>query len=130
MPRQRFGEAFAGDDVRPDVGDHRPQPAEIAIGGKQFEAVIDPRAGAQQQREVAGENRDVFGLRPVEKAEDAAGRAAALLQRDIVDQHQAEALDPLRDIARCSGRDRAGDQFAIAVERTITIVRHGITESS
>ena len=63
MPRQRLGKAFAGDHARADVGDHRPQPAEIAVGGEQFEPVIDPRAGAQQQREVAGEDRDVFGLR-------------------------------------------------------------------
>ena len=56
VPRQRLGKALAGDDARPDIGDHRPQPAEIAVGGEQFEAVIDPRAGAQQQREVAGEN--------------------------------------------------------------------------
>ena len=71
MPRQRLGKALAGHDMRPDVGDHRPQPAEIAIGGEQFKPVIDPRAGAQQQREIAGEKRDVFGLRLVEEAEGA-----------------------------------------------------------
>ena len=71
MPRQGLGETFAGDDARADIGDHRPQPAEIAVGGEQFEAVIDPRARAQQQRKIAGENGDVFRLGLVEQAEDA-----------------------------------------------------------
>ena len=113
MARQRLGKTLAGHDARADIGHDRPQPAEIGIGGQQFEAVIDPRAGAQQQREVAGENRDVFGLGLVEQAEGAP-RRAAVFQRDVVDQHQAEPLDPLRDIARGGGCDRTGDQFAIA----------------
>ncbi len=129
VPRQRFGETLAGDDARADIGDHRPQPAEIAVGGEQFETVIDARAGAQQQREIAGENGDVFGLGLVEQAEGAA-RRAALLQRDVVDQHQAEPLDPLRDIARRRRGDRAGDQFAVAVQGAIAVVRHRITEWS
>ena len=129
MPRQRLGETLARDDPRPDIGDHRPQPAEIGIGGKQFEAVIDPRAGAQQQREIAGEQRNVLGLGLVEEAEGAV-RRAALLQRDVVDQDEAEPLDPLRDVAGRGCGDRAGDQFAVAVERAIAVIRHRITEPS
>ena len=107
VTRQRFGETFAGDDMRPDIGDHRPQSAEIPVGGEQFEAVIDTRAGAQQQREIAGENRDVFRFGLVEQAEGAASRAAALLEGYVVDQHQTEPFDPLCDIAGCRRRDRA-----------------------
>ena len=55
VPRQRLGKTLAGHDMRLDVGDDRPQPAEIAIRREQFEPVIDPRAGAQQQRKIAGE---------------------------------------------------------------------------
>ena len=129
MPRQRLGKALAGDDARADVGDDRPQPAEIGIGGEQLQPVIDAGAGAQQQREVAGEDGDVFGLRPVEEAEHAA-RRAALFRRDVVDQHQAEPLDPLRDVAGRRRGDGAGDQFAVGVERAIAIVRHGSTAPS
>ena len=78
MPRQRLGKALAGHDARADVGDDRPQAAEIAVGGQQFEPVIDARAGAQQQREVAGEDGDVFGVRLAEQAE-----ASALPRRPL-----------------------------------------------
>src|SRR5882757_2829006 len=110
--------------MRPDIGDYRPQPAEIAVGCEQLEAVIDSSAGAQQQRKIARENRDVFRLGLIKDAEDAARRTATLLERNVIDQHEAEALDPLRDIAWRRRRDGARDQFATAVESAITIVRH------
>ncbi len=130
MPRQRFRKTLAGNDARPDIGHHRPQPAEIAIGGEQFEAVIDPRPGAQQQRHVARENRNVLGLGLVEQAAEGVARRAALLQRDVVDQHQTETLDPLRDVAGRGCGDRTGDQFAIAVERAVAVIGHRITALS
>jgi hypothetical protein len=55
---------------------------------------------------------------------DAARAGATFLERDIVDQHEAKALDPLRHIAGRRRRDRARDQLAVAVERAITIVWH------
>ena len=36
-------------------------------------------------------------------------------------------FDALRDVARRAGCDGAGDQFAIAVERAVTIIRHLVT---
>ena len=105
MPRQRLGKALACDDARPDVGDDRAQTSEIGIGGEQLEPVIDPRTGAQQQRQITREQRDILRLRLVEDAEGAP-RRAALFQRDVVDQDEAKALDPLRNFARCGCGDR------------------------
>ena len=83
--------------MRADLGDDRPQAADIAVGGQQFQAVIDARAGAQQQRKVAGENRDVLGPRLVEQAETAPRRG--VFHRERFDQHQAEALDAPRHVS-------------------------------
>lgn len=123
MPRQRFGKALARNDPRTDVGNDRAQPAEIGIGREQLQSVIDAGAHTQQQREVACEDGDVFRLRPIEQVEYTAGRAA-LFQRDVVDQHETEPLDPLRDVARRGRGDSTGDQFAVGVERAVAIVRH------
>ncbi len=128
MARQSVRETFARHDMRPDFGHHRPQPAKLLVGGEQFQPVIDPRTGAQQQREVAGEDRDILGLRLAEQAENAACGISALFQRNIVDEDETEAFDPLRDIARRGCGNRTGDQFATAVERTISIARHRLTE--
>src|SRR3982074_3770995 len=42
-PRHPPPEPPARHDMGADFGDHRPQPAEVAVGGKQLEPVIDPR---------------------------------------------------------------------------------------
>ena len=59
-----------------------------------------------------------------------AARRAAFLQRDIVDQHETETLDPLGDIASSRRGDRSRDEFAIAVERAVAVGRHYITGPS
>ena len=44
-----------------DLRDGRSQAADVCLAGEQFERVVDARAGLQQQREVAGEDRHVLG---------------------------------------------------------------------
>ena len=77
VPPSASAKAFAGEHAGADLGHDRAQAADVAIGGQQFEAVIDAGAGPQQQRQVAGEDGDVLGARLVEQAE-AQRRGAAL----------------------------------------------------
>ena len=98
VPRQLFRQ-LCNDDVRPDIGDYRLQPAEIAVGGERSTPSDDPRAlGGNFQ--VARENRDVFRLRLVEDAKGATlPKPLSSSVTRLLDQDKAKPLDPLHAIA-------------------------------
>ena len=70
MARNRVSEALAGKNCRRSiflvVGRIRPI---SEVGGEQFQRLVDPGAGAQQQGEVAGEDGDVLRTRPRKQRE-------------------------------------------------------------
>ena len=77
------------------TGRSRPRSPSVASSSS---AVIDPRAGAQQQREIAGKNGDVLGPRPVEN-----DTSSARPHRRRLRQRSRSA--PGRD-TRCGARPR------------------------
>ncbi|MBA7712248.1 hypothetical protein ES703_121220 [subsurface metagenome] len=62
MVCNRVGQAVSRQDRGPDFPDHRPQPPDVRVGNKQFESIIQPGAGLEQQSQVAREDRHI--LRP------------------------------------------------------------------
>ncbi len=130
MAADRLGEALAGEHAGADLR-HRPaQPADVLVGGEQFEPVVEPRARLEQQREVAGENGDVLGARRIEgRQRDARGRAAPGLG-DRIDGNEAEIFDAMGDFADGRGRDRADDDLAALGQCAIAEIRHCVTAPS
>ena len=67
MLRDRLGETFACQNAGADFVYDRPQSSDIAVVGEQLQPIVKAGACLEKQREVAGENRDVFRARPVEE---------------------------------------------------------------
>jgi len=83
-----FGKALARQNRRRDLADGRAHPADVDIGGEQVQRVVDARSRAQQQGEVASEDRHVFGARPREQRKiDASADLRAALFGDGLDRN-------------------------------------------
>ncbi|MGY4361489.1 hypothetical protein ACVW0J_007982 [Bradyrhizobium sp. i1.7.7] len=63
LARKRFGKALAGHDRGLDGIDDRTKPADVHIACEQFERIIQPGTGLQEQSKVAREDRDIRGPR-------------------------------------------------------------------
>ena len=81
MARDRVGEAFAGHDVGADLCDNGMQPADVPVAGKKLQRIVEPRAGLEQQREVAREDGHVLTAGLVEQTEGEVRNRACRLRR-------------------------------------------------
>ena len=64
MSGDRLSEAFARQYSGGEFGGCRAHAADVGVGRKQFQRVVDARAGAQQQGEIGGEHRHLLSARP------------------------------------------------------------------
>ena len=74
------------------------QPADVLVAGKKFERIVEPRAGLEQQREVAGEDGHVLAARLVEQADGEVRNRRAAVAGNGLDRNEAEIFDPMRDL--------------------------------
>ena len=128
MVRNRVSEALSGKNCRGHLPRRRPHSADIKIGGEQFQRLVDPGAGAQQQGEVAGEDGDVLRARPRKQREafPALNRRFVVLG-DQVDRDQTQILDAPPDFRRGRRCDRPANDLADLAQDPVAERRHHLT---
>jgi len=124
MRSERFSKALAGKKRGAQFADHRTQPPDIGVGRQKLKRVVEPRAGLQQQGEVARENGDFRRGRLVEQAEAAPARDAALLL-DGLDRQQAQIFDTCGHLSQRRCRYGAVNDLAVLGERAVAEIGHG-----
>ena len=128
--RNGIRKAFAGEHRGADLGDHRPQPPDINVRREQFERVIEPGAGLQQQRQIEREDGDIFGARPPPEPKPSGRRGRGAILGHAVDWDETEIFDAVGDFCCGRRRDRAAHEFAALRQRPISKARHGVTRRS
>ena len=113
------------ENCRRNLACRRPHAADVGVGRQQFQCVVNSRAGAQQQSEIAGENRNVFRSRPRKKRElTSALDLRVVFLSDRVDRDQPQILDAPADFRRGRRRDRPADDLADLAQGAIAKRRH------
>jgi len=124
--RDRVREAFARQQRRVQLSDHGPQPPDIGVTGQEFQRVVEPRAGFQEQRQVPREGRDLGGARLSEQAETA-GTGSRALVLDGFDRQQMQIFDAAGDLGQGRRGDRAVDDLAVLRQGPVAKIRHALT---
>ena len=114
--RDRVGETLARRGSAAVIaGDGRAHAADVGVGREQFQRVVDPRAGAQQQREIAGEDRDILrraGRENSAKLPSGAPARASLSSATVSIGIRPRYSMRRRDLRRGRRGERAADDFA------------------
>ena len=125
MMQQRFRQAFAGEHAAADLRHHRTQAPNVDVDGEQIERIVDARAGLEQQRQIAGENRDVLGACGRENSEKLSRTFSAPARfRDGFDRDEAEIFDAIGDFRRGRRGQQSAHQFATLRQSAIAETRH------
>ena len=124
MRTSRLGKALAAQERRAQFANDGAQTADIGIVGEQFERVVEPCAGLQQQGKIAGEGRDLRSTGLAEDAKSGGRRGGARLLHRL-DRQQPQIFDAGRDFGRGRRRQRAVDDFAALCQRAVAEIRHG-----
>ena len=83
--------------MRANLGHHWAQAANVAVGGKQFQTVINSSTGTQQQAEIAREDRHVFGTRLIEQSK--AAPRCRIFDGECIDKDKTQSLNTPRYLA-------------------------------
>jgi hypothetical protein len=121
-----FREAIATKDAGADPRNHRTQPANVCVAGKQFQRGIEASSGLEQKRKDAREYGDVLGAGPIEKSKAELG-STAVLNGNRLDGNKTEVFNPLVYLSGRRGRDGAADDFASLTKCSIVEGWHGVT---
>ena len=129
MLGDRVGETLARQDAGADLAHDRAQPPDIAVVGEQLQPGVEARACLEKQRQVAGENRDVFRPRPVEECDRDARNAHGAFLGDRFDRDKAEILDAMGDFRRGRSGNRSVHELSALGHRSIAKSLHRATVS-